>query len=139
MLHMAPPGPSVFHSIVDVQLQLVLAPKAKGAGLVGGTAFNLGSGPTDFRVPDGAFFRGHPRGAFVPTAEVVVEILSPDDETFEKVGFYSSCGVKELLVAHPEERWVRCYDLQNGCVEVPVSQVLAVAMSDVEAAIDWPE
>ena len=47
--------------------------------------------------------------------------------------------VQEILVAHPQERWVRCYDLQaDRSVAVARSRVLDVSMAEVFSAIDWP-
>ena len=40
----------------------------------------------------------------MPTAAVVVEVVSPDDETYEKSGFYAAHGVDELIVADPAGR-----------------------------------
>lgn len=44
------------------------------------------------------------RRTWLATAAVVVEILSPDDETFEKFSFYARHDVDEVLVADPAAR-----------------------------------
>jgi Uma2 family endonuclease len=135
--HVAPYAHSD-HGIVQHQLSLVLGARARLHGLVGTSSFNLGT-PNDFRVPDGGFHRSRPGLLYVPTAVVVVEVLSPDDETYEKFGFYATCGVEEILVAHPQERRVRCYDLrQEPAVETPHSRCLEVSMAAVESDVDWP-
>jgi hypothetical protein len=54
--------------------------------------FNLGE-PEDYRVPYGGLFRPGPDEVYVPTAALVVEIISPDDNTWEKLGFYAAHGV----------------------------------------------
>ncbi len=116
----------------------MLRSRARRQGLIATTGFNLGQ-PMDFRVPDLGFHRTRPGVLYAPTAVVVVEVLSPDDETFEKFGFYAAHGVEEILVAHPQERWVRCYDLrQDPPVQVERSSCLDVAMADVESEVDWP-
>lgn len=75
----------------------------------------------------------------LPTAAVVVEILWPDDESFEKFPFSAAHGVQEVLVAHPSERWVRCYDLrQDPPLEVEHSECLEVSMATFEVEIAWP-
>jgi hypothetical protein len=80
------------------------------------------------RVPDGSFFRSRPG-----------TLLSPDDETWEKVDFYAAQGVQEILVAHPEERWVLCYDLQaDPSAAVLRSRVLDISRDEVVAQVDWP-
>ncbi len=38
---------------------------------------------------------------FVATAAMVVEVVSPGDETLEKLAFYASRGVEEVVVADP--------------------------------------
>ncbi|MEO6204770.1 MAG: Uma2 family endonuclease [Mycobacteriales bacterium] len=136
--HVAPPGPHPSHAAVGSELAAVLRPFAKRRGLVGCTAFNIGT-PDDFRVPDHGFLTQLGGGAYEPTAVVVIEILSPDDETYDKFGFYAAHGVQEMLVAHPQQRWVRCYDLQQTpAAELSRSRCLDVAMAEIEAAIDWP-
>src|SRR5437588_492070 len=68
------------HAYLDDVLAVLLHPYAQAAGLVGTGPFNLG-GPDDYRVPDRGYCRGRPAGTWVPTAAIVVEIVSPDDET----------------------------------------------------------
>jgi hypothetical protein len=52
--------------------------------------FNLGA-LNDYRVPDAGYVTQVPTDTFVATAAVVVEIVSPGDETFEKFDFYLAC------------------------------------------------
>ena len=66
-----------------------------------------------------------------------MEIVSPDDETFAKFGFYAAHGVFEVLVALPEEREVRCCDPSTG-EQHAVSRVLGVQMRELSAELDWP-
>jgi len=47
--------------------------------------FNLGE-PDNYRVPDGGLFRVAPDRMYVPTAELVVEIVSPGDGTWTSSG-----------------------------------------------------
>ena len=65
-------------------------------------------------------------------------MLSPDDATFDKIGFYAAKGVRELLVADPDARTVRVLDLQAGGTDVDVSAVLGRTRAQLEAAVDWP-
>jgi hypothetical protein len=46
---------------------------------------NLGESEHDFRVPDGALHRSPPAGVWHPTAALVIEIVSPGDESWEKL------------------------------------------------------
>lgn len=136
--HVAPPGPHPYHGVVDEELGAAVRPYAKRRGLIGCISFNLGT-PDNYRVPDRGYLQELGPGSFLPTATVVVEILSPDDESYEKLPFYAAQGVQEALVAHPTERWVHCYDLgQDPPLLVERSECLDVSMATLEAAIAWP-
>ena len=100
--HMAPAA-HFWHGRVDSELARVLAPHARRVGLLGTTTFNLGS-PDNFRVPDGGLHRSIANSAWLPTAAIVIEVVSPDDETWEKLEFYASHGVEELIIADPQTR-----------------------------------
>ncbi|MGH9190012.1 MAG: Uma2 family endonuclease [Acidimicrobiales bacterium] len=137
--HVAP-APSAAHAYLDDVLAVLLHPYAKAAGLTGTGPFNLGR-PEDFRVPDRGYHRGRPTGTWVPTAGVVVEIVSPDDETYEKFGFYSDHGVEELVIVDPRARalgiWRRTTDGRYESVQA--SSVLEVSAAELNGAIAWPE
>jgi Uma2 family endonuclease len=125
------------HGIVQAEIAAALRGPARAAGLVVTVGFNLGV-PDDFRVPDGGLHRTPPGTLYVDTAQLVVEVLSPDDQTFSKLDFYAAHGVRELLVADYEERSVRCFALQHGHEERRTSEVVPLAMTDLQAQIDWP-
>jgi Uma2 family endonuclease len=134
--HMAP-GPSAEHGRVDDELSALLRPRARAAGLVRTGPFNLGA-REDYRVPDGGFHRGRPKGVFLPTAAVVVEVVSPDDETYLKLDFYAS-RVEELVVADPQLRTVRIWQLVDGAlVETGRSGLLGTDADELARGIDWP-
>lgn len=118
---------------------VVLAPEARRAGVRGIGLFNLGVDKNDYRVPDGGWLRGEAKGLYVATAAVVLEVLSPHDETFAKFDFYARHRVEEILVAHPTERWVRCY-ARHGLAyqQVEAGTVFAFSMQRLAAEIDWP-
>jgi Uma2 family endonuclease len=135
--HMSP-APSAAHALLDHLLAVLLEPLARRAGLVGSGAFNLGR-PEDYRVPDRGLHRVRPTGVWVPTAAVVVEILSPDDETFEKFGFYARHRVDEVLVVDPVSRAVRCWRLAGeSYVETETSELLGGTVADLARDVDWP-
>lgn len=135
--HMAP-APHPFHGFVDNALGVLLAPFADAAALVGTGPFNIGSSD-DYRVPDRGYHRELPRQVFVPTSAVVVEVVSPDDETYDKLDFYARHGVEELLIADPQLRRVRCWRLTAGAyTEVARSQLLGVDVDELTRRIDWP-
>lgn len=137
--HVAP-APSAAHAYLDDVLAVLLHPYARAAGLTGSGPFNLGR-PSDYRVPDRGYHRGRPAGTWIPTAAIVLEIISPDDETYEKFAFYAAHGVEEVLVADPARRslvfWRRTPD--GRFEETPTSDLLGVAAAELVASIDWPE
>lgn len=65
---------------------VLLDPLARRAGLVATGPFNLGQ-PDEFRVPDQGCHRSLPDTTFVATVPVVVEALSPGDETYDRLAF----------------------------------------------------
>ncbi len=132
------PGPSGKHARVYDELMALLRPLARRAGLVSTGPFNLG-GPDDFRVPDGGLHRGDPTEVFLPTAAVVVEVLSPHDETYEKLPFYAKRGVEEVIVADPQSRAVSIFRLDyNDHRETDGSELLGATTGELGRDIDWP-
>ncbi|HEY6424857.1 MAG TPA: Uma2 family endonuclease [Pseudonocardiaceae bacterium] len=106
VLHMVPP-PGGPHQQVGGELFLVLGPLAKRRGLRPYFETGLFRTADDYRVPDQLYCRPeHESERGAEGAELVVEIRSKGDETYEKIGFYAALGVREMLIVHPEGRWV---------------------------------
>lgn len=79
VLHMVP-GPSLAHALISQQLAELFGPLARAAGLLATMSeFNLGDSEQGFRVPDGGLHRPGATGTWLPTAAVVVEIVSEGD------------------------------------------------------------
>ncbi|MGH3471763.1 MAG: Uma2 family endonuclease [Nocardioidaceae bacterium] len=135
--HMAPAAHG-WHGRLGHQLAVLLDPLAHRAGLIAMGPFNLGE-PGNFRVPDGGLLRGSPGATWFATAAMVVEVESPDDETWDKLGFYASHGVDEVLVASPAGRSLTWLVRQGGgYVEVEHSALLGPESAGLGARIDWP-
>ena len=66
--------------IVATQLVDVRNVVARSMGLTPGGSFTLGTAD-DFRVPDLGFHRDPTPHSYYPTAALVIEIMSPRDET----------------------------------------------------------
>jgi Uma2 family endonuclease len=133
--HMAP-APHPAHGYVDNELAALLAPLARQAGLVG--PVNLGR-PDDYRVPDRAYHRTLSDTVWVEPAAVVVEVVSPDDETFEKFGFYLDHGVDELIVGDPSACSIKCWEREAGrYVPRDGFALLRITAEAIAAAIVWP-
>lgn len=99
--HMAP-APHDSHGDIQQQLAELIGPLARQAGLrpmIGGE-FNIGE-PEDFRVPDGGLLRGREPATWHATAALAVEIVSPGDESLDKLPFYAAHHVDELLIVDP--------------------------------------
>jgi Uma2 family endonuclease len=80
-----------------------------------------------------------PDVVYVDTAIIVVEILSPDDEAYEKMPFYAGRGVDELVIVDPVQQKVRTFALQGDrYAENERSRLLVVEARTLERAIDWP-
>jgi len=137
--HVAP-APSAAHAFLDNVLAVLLHPYAQAAGLTGTGPFNLGRSD-DYRIPDRGYHRGQPRGTWVATAAMVVEIISPDDETYEKFGFYADHGVEEILVADPGARSVTIWRRtpEASYEEASGSALLGTSVAELATEISWPE
>jgi hypothetical protein len=73
----------------------ISGPLAKRAGLRGSDSCNIG-GPDDYRVPDHAWFRRNVTPAvWNPTAVIVAEVVSPGDESHDKLPFYHRVGSRK--------------------------------------------
>jgi Uma2 family endonuclease len=138
-LHMVP-APSGEHADIAQQLAEVLGPLARAARLVAAMGdFNLGESERDYRVPDGGVHRQRPRGVWHSTAALVVEIISPGDETWEKLPFYAAHHVDEVLIVDPAERQVQWLALARAEYRpVQRSGLIDLSPADLVDQIDWP-
>ena len=135
--HVAPPL-RFRHAYLDDTIAAVLRPYAQAAGLIGSGRFNLGH-EDDFRVPDRGLHREMVDAVYLDTAAMVVEILSPDDETYEKFPFYAAHAVDEVLVVEPDGHLVRIFALEGSdYAETGRSALLGVDAGTLSRAIQWP-
>jgi Uma2 family endonuclease len=135
--HMVP-GPNAPHSFIAHQVSVLLDAPARTAGLHVSAEFNLGLGKDDFRVPDLGVHRELCSGTWIPTAAIVVEILSPADETWQKLPFYAERGVDELLLVNPAERSVTWLALHDGEYQtVERGELIGLAATELAQRIEW--
>ena len=127
------------HGLVDQQVAVILDPPARAAGLVVSSPLNLGE-PDDYRVPDRVLLRSIPTTTYVPTAAMVVEVVSPDDRSRQKLDFYAAHDVDEVLLVEPRRRSVELFG-RRGEHMVPRdrSGLLDLDPADLAARIEWPE
>ena len=139
VLHMRP-DPSRAHVSVQQQLAELLGPLARAAGLDPGiSGFNLGESELDFRCPDGGLFREPSTAVWNPTAALVLEIVSPDDDSWNKFGFYAAHGVDEVLIVDPQQRTVDWFALGEGAyAAVAHSGLIELGAAELAERLDWP-
>jgi Uma2 family endonuclease len=136
--HMVP-SPNGAHSSIAHQLGVLLDAPARAAGLHMTVEFNMGV-KDNFRIPDLGVHRVTPRDVWIPTAAIAVEILSRDDETWEKLPFYAEHGVDELLIVDPRARSVTWLALQAGGYRpVDRSALIDVRAAELGEGIEWPD
>lgn len=135
--HVAP-APNAWHGYAALRIAELLSDAARNTHLTPTDPFNLGD-PDDYRVPDLGYHREFPTGAFVATAAIVVEVVSPDDQTEAKLPFYASRGVDEVLVIDPAVRTARWFARDGSAyTERDTSALLAVSGSDLANQLRWP-
>jgi len=134
--HMVP-GPHSRHGVLDEQFADAVRDRARTAGLTATTTFNLG-GPDDYRVPDRGYHRGRPDGLYLSTAALVIEVLSPGDETYAKFPFFADHRVDEVAVVDGDTRMIHWFALRDGRYEAVVrSAVLRADVATIAGAMDW--
>jgi hypothetical protein len=139
VLHMVP-APDYGHARLTQQLAETLGAPARDAGLeaaMGG--FNVGDSIDDFRIPDGGLHRPGTKGVWLHTAALVVEIVSPGDESWQKLPFYAAHGVEEVLIVDPGERAVHWLGLIDGEYHpLERSGLIDLGASELAQRLDWP-
>jgi Uma2 family endonuclease len=139
VLHMVP-APSLEHARIAQQLGLLIEAPARAAGLIAvASGFNLGESKDDFRVPDGGLHRPGAAGVWHATAALVIEILSPGDETRQKLPYYAARGVDEVMLVDPAERTVTWLALRDGeYAPVERSGLIELGPAELAEQLDWP-
>ncbi len=137
VLHMVP-GPGEAHMRIQQQLAELLGPLARTAGLTPLPGVNLGT-KDDYRIPDAALLDITGWGTYAPSAKLVVEILSPGDETTQKLPFYAQHGVQEVVIIDPAARTVSWLGLSEAEYHpAERSTVINLSGGELAARIDWP-
>jgi hypothetical protein len=139
-VHHMVPAPGFEHAWVAQQLAVLLHGPALAAGLVPTMhEFNVGESADDFRVPDGGLHRPGAAGVWHATAALVVEILSPGDESREKLPFYAEHAVEEVLLVDPYGRTVTWLVLHDGVYRpAERSGLIDLGASDLADRLEWP-
>jgi Uma2 family endonuclease len=104
VLHMTP-APNVEHQRILDELMAFLIPhlSAIGRGTLR-SGISIFRAPKDYRIPDLTFIAAgrefvlHDDGVRDGAPDAVIEIRSPDDETYEKPPFFAAIGTAEVIV-----------------------------------------
>lgn len=76
---------------------------------------------------------------YVPTAELVVEVLSPGDESLQKLPHHAAHDVGEVWLVDPDEHVVRVLQLgPDGYQDAQRSALFDLPDADMERALSWP-
>jgi Uma2 family endonuclease len=90
-------------------------------------------------VPDGGLHRPGAGGVWLHTAALVVEIVSPGDETWQKLPFHAAHHVDELLIVDPDKRTVHWLTLGGDTYSpVELSGLIDLGTAELLERIDWP-
>jgi Uma2 family endonuclease len=121
VLHMVP-SPTVWHQRIETELLVALNDIATRRGLLALPQIDLhdpvSEGYSDYRQPDIVLVdrvNTSARG-IEGAAALAVEIISPHDESRDKVSFYARVGVRELWLVDPRERTIEVF---RGTMPVP--------------------
>ena len=127
------------HADVQAQLIFVLITLAAPHGLAVRGPVNIGLSEHDHRVPDAVVVRERAKVVWVPTAAIVVEVVSPGDETYDKFDFYHARGVAEILVADPAKEELTLFRRGAAHYEpADSSAVLEASVAAIAGGISWP-
>ncbi|MBK8974747.1 MAG: Uma2 family endonuclease [Planctomycetes bacterium] len=119
VLHMGP-EPSISHQDLERRLLMWLGAHWEGAGHrllhgVGVARPGVRSWVHDYRVPDISLLTSQGAAREVGDThleggpDVVIELRSPGDETYDKLGFYCAVGCREIWVIDRDTRAIEIY------------------------------
>lgn len=120
-------GPTPEHGRLLVKLTILLDPHVEATGLQQAAPVNIGIDKFDCRVPDlGVYHPDTPRTspAFLTTAELVVEVLSPGERAGAKMDFYRAHDVKEYLEIDLAGGTIQLYHPFGSWIPTDTSSVL---------------
>jgi Uma2 family endonuclease len=114
VLHMVPPGTFVHGSVIgDLTIALDAVARRRGMRAYP-SELGVFEHDTNYRVPDITIVRPqHITERGLIGAELVVEVLSPRDESREKQPFYAARAIPESWIVAPRTRVVEIYALRD--------------------------
>ena len=131
------PAPHGRYGRVLMQLAEIFGPLAHAAGFIPIADFNLGT-EGNYRVPDSGILRPTPDQLYYSTAALVVEIVSPYDETWAKLPFYAAHDVEEVLIVDPKKHEVQWLALRGDHYEpIERSGLIELGPKELAERIEW--
>ncbi|HEY5925586.1 MAG TPA: Uma2 family endonuclease [Kofleriaceae bacterium] len=154
VLHV-PPSPTTAHQEFEHELNAALKPIAKALGLRSLhelTVYDPAKGELNYRTPDIVVaapsdvsergIEGH--------AELVVEVLSPNDESRNKFDFYAARRIPEYWIVDPNTRVIEVYVLRgdtyfpvqanrDGAVNAPRLKLELAVVTGPKLRITWAD
>ena len=132
--------PKLWHPELNSKMFRVLAPIAEAVGL---SPYCESTGvfahAEDWRVPDQVYARPTDKiEEGLTGAELVVEIRSPDDESYAKLPFYAARGITEALIVHRDRRF-ELYRLDPTGSYQPVEDGRSTVLGVTFTTVDGPK
>lgn len=134
------PATNLDHARIAAQLQRLLDEPARKAGLeVLMQEFNLGDSIDNYRIPDGGLFVPGTEGIWIHTVPMVIEVVSPGDESWEKLPYFASRVVAEVLIVDPGKRRIDWLTLREDHYEpAERSELIDFGVVELESLFVWP-
>ena len=123
------PAPNVPHQRAQRDLgsflNSLLSRKHRGEVLSGVNVFNDASAESDYRIPDHSYVKSGRESAIEENGihgppDAVIEIRSPEDESYAKLPWFAALGVREAIIIQRDSKEPEVYRLAG-------SQYIAVA------------
>ena len=88
--------------------------------------------------PTEASLYPEPARLYYPTAALVVEIVSPNDESWAKLPFYAAHDVDEVLIVDPKKREIHWLGLRGDRYEpIERSGLIDFGSKELAERIEW--
>ena len=123
VLHMAP-APAYEHqrlvSAIDRSLGPLCERSGRGVLAPGINVFSDAITTSDYRIPDLTFVAAGRQHIMAADGirgggpDAVIEVRSPDDESYEKFPFFARLGVREVIIVHRDSKEVELYRLEGS-------------------------
>jgi Uma2 family endonuclease len=152
VLHVAP-APTTSHQMMTTDLVEVIGPLARLRGLrpmVESAILDPRDHDRNYRIPDLLVVAPQhliERGTEGPVA-IVIEVLSPNDESRDKFDFYAERGVGEIWIIDPQTRETEVYVLRgrkyfaslpdaNHLVHAPALDLQLAVIAGPKLRVTW--